>query len=74
MSAEPGGRTVCSYYLLPRRGETENWVATERSLGSVELSLIGRCDRYYDSTQLNWTNSQMLRITELVTTGPVELR
>ena len=62
-----------SYYLLSRRGEIENWITTERSLGSVELSWIGRCDHYYDSTQLNWTHSQMFRITELVKTGPVEL-
>ena len=33
--------------------EIENWVATERSFGSVELGSIGRCDHYYtDSTQL----------------------
>jgi len=44
-----------SYYLLSRQGEIENWVATERSLGSVELSWIGRCDHYYGiySTQLD---------------------
>jgi len=34
-----------SYYLLSRRGEIENWITTERSLGSVELSLVGRCDQ-----------------------------
>jgi len=63
------------HYLLSRRGEIENWVATKRSLGSVELSWIGRCDHYYDSTQLNWTHSQMFRITKekLVTTGSVVL-
>ena len=63
-----------SYCLLFRHGEIENWVATERSLGLVELSSIGRCDHYYDSTQLNWTHSQLFRIAELVTTGSVEMR
>jgi len=29
VSAEPGGHTACSYYLLPRRGEIENRVKTE---------------------------------------------
>ena len=61
--------------LLLTYGEIENWVKTERSLGSVELSLIGRCVHYYtDSTQLNWTHSQMFRIAELATTGSTELR
>ena len=50
-----------SYYLLSRRGKIENWVATERSLGSVELSWIGRCDQGFRPT-LRFCCSKLLDI------------
>jgi len=50
VSAEPGGYTACYAYfsdaVKQKTGSRLNW-----SLGSVELSLIGRFDHYYDSTQ-----------------------
>jgi len=65
----------CCYHLLSRRGEKENWVATKRSLVLVQLSWVGSGAVIITTTQLNSTgHSQMFRITELATTGPVELR